>query len=162
MAILDWFNQKQEQQRKQSKGVQSERTKSSKARQPKKQTAQQTEVAENKEEIKKPLKLGEEVVGVKNTLTAGFQHIIHSAYITEKTTNMQPMGKYVFRIFPTANSTQVANAIKAIYKVHVRNVHIITLPEKRVRRGRYTATRTRYPKAIVTLKQGETIEVVPN
>lgn len=169
MAILDWFSQKQEQQRKPFDPLDKLRAgklrvNRQRVKQPKKQTAQSTEVAEKDVEEKKPRARREVVVAknVQDIQAGGFEHIIHSAYITEKTTDMQPMGKYVFRIFPAANSTQVANAIEAIYKVYVRNVHIITLPAKRVKRGRYTATRVRYPKAIVTLKQGETIEVVPN
>ena len=102
------------------------------------------------------------VVPTVMEVSGAFHYVLHSPHITEKTTNMQEHNRYVFRIFPGVSSTQVRQAVEEIYKVHVASVRTINLPSKKRRRGRFVGTRVRYPKAVVTLMEGESIEVIPH
>lgn len=78
--------------------------------------------------------------------------IIKKPWISEKSTEESNMGKYVFLVFPKANSHEVKIAIESIYKVHVVKVNILN----KVYKGKRTK------KAIVTLREGEKIDIVPH
>lgn len=85
--------------------------------------------------------------------------ILQRPHITEKSTMLNALDKYVFDVFPRANANEIRKAVQDVYKVHVVDVHIINLPPKRRRRGRHIYTAGRNPKAVVTLKAGETIDI---
>ncbi len=102
-------------------------------------------------------------------------NIIHSRYVTEKTTTLNELQnkesnpslkkckapKYVFLVNPDANKTEIANAVEQIYadsKIKVTKVNIINIKPKTKRvRGRLGKTASR-KKAIVTLEAGDKIE----
>lgn len=86
--------------------------------------------------------------------------IIH-AHVTEKASRLSEKSQYVFRIAPKANKKEVARAIEKHYGVSVVAVAVINLPGKRRRRGRGIAVEPGCRKAVVTLKKGQTIEVLP-
>jgi large subunit ribosomal protein L23 len=83
--------------------------------------------------------------------------------ITEKMTNLAEQGKYGFLVNPKANKIEIAKAIESKFNVHVVEVRTINHPGKvktQFRKsGRFTGKTASYKKAIVTLKQGETIEL---
>lgn len=89
-------------------------------------------------------------------------HIILSPRITEKGAYLTEKGVYVFNVGVETNKAEIANAIRALYKVTPKKVTVVTVPRKRVltrgtnRKG--TTARTR--KAYVYLKKGETIEII--
>lgn len=87
------------------------------------------------------------------------QDIIVQPIISEK---MEYLGevqrKYAFRVDPRANKIEIKGAIEAIYKVTVTDVNVMNRQGKK-RRVRYTeGRRSSWKKAIVTLKEGDTIE----
>lgn len=87
------------------------------------------------------------------------QDIIMQPIISEK---MEYLGevqrKYAFRVNPRANKIEIKGAIEAIYKVTVTDVNVLNRQGKK-RRVRYTeGRRSSWKKAIVTLKEGDTIE----
>lgn len=94
-------------------------------------------------------------------MSGNVHNVLHSLYVTEKSTMLQQQGCYTFYVFPRATAPYVRKAVEEIYGVHVTDVHMVKLPAKRVRRGRFEGIRMRYPKAIVTLRKGESIETVP-
>jgi large subunit ribosomal protein L23 len=81
--------------------------------------------------------------------------------VTEKTTALQEdFGKYAFEVHPEANKIQIKEAIELIFNVNVRKVNTIVMPAKRGRRGRKMYVRSRqWKKALVTLEEGETIQL---
>lgn len=84
--------------------------------------------------------------------------------ITEKMTNLTTeQGKYGFLVNPKANKIEIAKAIEKKFEVHVVDVKTINHPGKiktQFRRsGRFTGKTPKFKKAIVTLKEGETIEL---
>lgn len=77
--------------------------------------------------------------------------LIKQPLISEKATDMSTDGKYVFLVHPRTNKKQVAELIAKIYKVHPVKVNIIRVSSKS--HG--------YKKAIVTLKEGESLDIIP-
>jgi len=85
--------------------------------------------------------------------------IIKALIRTEKSTQYEPAGKYLFLVSNAANKVQIKKAVEEIYKVKVDKVNtVISIGKlKRVRHqlGRTPDTK----KAVVTLKAGQKIEV---
>lgn len=89
---------------------------------------------------------------------ASFQAII-SPHITEKATNLTALNKYIFKVFKTAGKIQIKNAIESLYKVKVESVHVQNMPSKFRQVGLHQGKKAGFKKAIVTLKEGEKIDI---
>jgi large subunit ribosomal protein L23 len=88
------------------------------------------------------------------------QDIIKSLIRTEKTTQYEPEGKYLFLVNNTANKIQIKRAVEELYKVKVKNVNTFICIGK-LKKVRYQLGRTAdLKKAIVTLKEGQKIETI--
>ncbi len=86
--------------------------------------------------------------------------IIKRPIITEKSTHLQGAGnKYVFEVDIRANKIEIAHAVKEIFNVTVLNVKTIRMKGKPKRLGLFSGYRASWKKAIVTLKEGDHIEV---
>lgn len=85
--------------------------------------------------------------------------IIKTLIRTEKSTVVEPKGKYLFLVAKEANKIQIKKAIKDIYKVDAASVNTFISCGK-FRRVRHQLGKTPdLKKAIVTLKAGQKIEV---
>ena len=79
---------------------------------------------------------------------------------TEKGAVMMPFAKYLFWVDTKANKVEIRNAVENIYKVKVDKVNTINVKGK-PKRVRYTVGMTSgWKKAVVTLKEGNKIDVV--
>jgi len=87
--------------------------------------------------------------------------ILKTPHISEKSTELTGRNQYVFKVFSRANKTEIKKAIENLYKVKVISVKIIKVPAKKRRLGRITGWRKGYKKAIVKIKEGQKIEVLP-
>jgi large subunit ribosomal protein L23 len=90
--------------------------------------------------------------------------IIKSYIVTEKAANLSAnLNQYTFEVATHANRIEVARAIEKLFNVAVTRVNILNRKPKkksdRSRRGK-TGTTSGYKKAIVSLKDGDTIEIV--
>jgi len=94
-------------------------------------------------------------------MVAKSDKILISPRITEKATAISQKNQYVFKVFPKANKTEIKKAIEDLYKVEVLDVKIINVPAKRRRLGRISGWKKGYKKAIVKIKKGQKIEVLP-
>ncbi|MCH6258342.1 50S ribosomal protein L23 [Puniceicoccaceae bacterium K14] len=89
--------------------------------------------------------------------------VIKALRLTEKT-NLQSaeIGQYTFEVFPDASKGAIKAAIEKIFEVKVTRVNVLNIkgkPSKNRKTGRATK-KSDTKKAVVTLKQGDTIEVV--
>jgi large subunit ribosomal protein L23 len=85
--------------------------------------------------------------------------ILKKPLVTERTTDLNILGKYVFIVASNATKPEVKKAVKEIYKADVVSVNMINRAPKRKRlRGVMSGKRGGYKKAIVTLKEGQKIE----
>jgi large subunit ribosomal protein L23 len=89
-----------------------------------------------------------------------YLEIIKAPVVTEKSTRLnQDENKYVFKVDPKANKYEIKNAIEKIFKVKVEDISTINAKTKKKRVGRYSGLTNRYKKAVVTLSEGQTIEL---
>jgi large subunit ribosomal protein L23 len=84
--------------------------------------------------------------------------------VTEKAANLAAnLNQYTFEVAPSANRKEVARAVAKVFNVEVTKVNILNKKPKlkvdRMRRGR-PGTKGGHKKAIVTLKEGDKIELV--
>jgi len=84
--------------------------------------------------------------------------------ITEKMSNLTAdQNKYGFLVIPGANKIEIAKAIQDKFNVHVIDIRTVNHPGKTKTQfrkgGRFTGKTARYKKAIVTLREGETIDL---
>jgi large subunit ribosomal protein L23 len=79
--------------------------------------------------------------------------------VSEKSYVLASAGKYTFRVHPDAHKTQIKQAVEGLFDVTVLEVRTSSVPSKPKRRG-YTAGRTRsWKKAVVQLREGDTIPI---
>ena len=85
--------------------------------------------------------------------------VLKEPLITEKSTGLQEQGKYAFKVHRHSNKKQIKEAVEKVFDVHVKSVNT-SIQRGKWRRVRYQAGMTaKWKKAIVTLKEGEKIDV---
>ena len=85
--------------------------------------------------------------------------VIIRPVVSEKSYALATVGKYTFRVHPDAHKTQIKQAVEALFGVGVLEVRTSAVPSKPKRRG-YTAGRTRaWKKAVVQVREGDTIPI---
>lgn len=88
------------------------------------------------------------------------EEIIIRPLLTEKGTWMtEQQNKYVFEVVKDANKVQIRKAVEKLWPVHVVSVSTQTVRGKMVRRGRFVGKRANWKKAIVTLAEGDSIDL---
>lgn len=89
--------------------------------------------------------------------------VLRRPIITEKSNYQGGMlNQYVFEVHKQATKTQVKEAVETLFDVDVERVNVINVPPKRTRRARsrrLMVRRSGFKKAIVTLAEGNTIDV---
>jgi large subunit ribosomal protein L23 len=80
--------------------------------------------------------------------------------ITEKTSAaFQDRGEYTFQVHPNATKPQIRQAIEELFGVKVTDVWTSNQRGKEKRMGRSVGRRPSWKKAIVKLREGDTIEI---
>lgn len=85
--------------------------------------------------------------------------IILRPVISEKAYGLLDDNKYTFVVDPSANKTQIKIAIEQIFDVTVVRVNTQNRPGKKKRRGWIVGKRPDLKRAIVTLAEGDEIEL---
>lgn len=95
----------------------------------------------------------------KDAVEVRHYDVVLAPHITEKATMMSEHNAVVFKVASDATKPQIKAAVEALFKVDVKNVN--TLVQKgKVKRWRGRAyTRSDFKKAIVTLAEGQSIDV---
>jgi large subunit ribosomal protein L23 len=83
--------------------------------------------------------------------------ILRSFHVSEKSARGMTMNQYTFIVHPDATKTQVRDAVRKSYKVDVVSVNLSRLPAKARAIGRHKGEVPSRRKAIVTLKEGQSI-----
>ena len=93
-------------------------------------------------------------------MLSNYRDIIKAPVITEKSSNIASNDrKYVFKVDAKANKSQIKDAIEKIFKVEVESVNTVNVHPKKKRVGRYSGMTNKYKKAIVTLVNGNKIDL---
>ena len=85
--------------------------------------------------------------------------IIVRPLITEKTTQLIELNKYTFEVKQGSNKVEVAKAVEEIWGVNVVAVNMINTQRKARRVGKYEGLRPAVQKAVVTLAEGDKLDV---
>lgn len=116
-------------------------------------------------EAKKPVSQGDTLgnsKGVTFKSPRSLAHVLANPRITEKATDLQSMSNaYVFDISSSGTKTEIAQAIRQMYKVSPVKVRVVTVKPKvkrSMRTGR-TGVRSGGRKAYVFLKKGDSISL---
>jgi len=92
--------------------------------------------------------------------------IIFRPIVTEKLTNLQDKGIYAFEVDLDANKIEIARAVAKKFGVTVVGVRTMNYKGKTktqmTRRGRFEGKTSHFKKAIVTLKEGDKINLFEN
>jgi large subunit ribosomal protein L23 len=85
--------------------------------------------------------------------------IIYRPVVSEKTYGLLDEGKYTFEVDPRSNKTEIKQAIEKIFDVKVTGVNTLNRQGKRKRRGLIVGKRIDVKRAIVSLADGDEIEL---
>ena len=85
--------------------------------------------------------------------------VLLAPVVSEKSYSLIADRKYTFRVHKDAHKTQVRQAVEELFGVKVESVNIIKVQAKPKRRGMSKGIRPGWKKAIVQLREGETIEI---
>lgn len=87
--------------------------------------------------------------------------VLKAPLVAEKATDLAKLNQYVFKVYPETNKSEVKKAVEGFYGVKVLKVNIVNLPAKQRRLGRILGWKPGFKKAIVKIKEGQKIEVLP-
>jgi large subunit ribosomal protein L23 len=85
--------------------------------------------------------------------------VLLAPVVSEKSYQLIESQKYSFKVHPDAHKTQIRQAVEQLFDVKVVGVNIIKVQAKPKRRGTFRGTRPGWKKAIVQLREGDTIEI---
>jgi large subunit ribosomal protein L23 len=85
--------------------------------------------------------------------------VLLAPVVSEKSYELIEQRKYSFRIHPDAHKTQVRQAVEELFNVRVQAVNIVKVQPKPKRRGLIRGQKPGWKKAIVQLREGESIEI---
>ena len=85
--------------------------------------------------------------------------VLISPVVSEKSYGQIAQNRYTFRVHKDAHKTQVRQAVEQLFDVKVVGVNVIKVQSKPKRRGLHRGTRPGWKKAVVQVREGDTIEI---
>ena len=92
-------------------------------------------------------------------LNLSHRQILIAPVVSEKSYSLIADNKYCFKVHASAHRTQVRQAVEELFEVKVASVNMAKVPAKPKRRGMHSGHRPGWKKAIVTLQEGEKIDI---
>ena len=91
---------------------------------------------------------------------ADLRHVLVRPLITEKSSAAwQDRKEYVFEVHPEATKGQIREALKQLFGVTATSVRTMQMRRKAMARGQSRGVSARWKKAVVTLRQGDSLAV---
>ena len=85
--------------------------------------------------------------------------VIREPKLTEKTLSLkEEVNQFAFAVDPRANKIQIKESIEKSFKVSVMKIRTMNVRGDKKKLGRHEGRKSSWKKALVTLKEGETIE----
>jgi large subunit ribosomal protein L23 len=85
--------------------------------------------------------------------------VLLAPVVTEKSYTLVEERKYSFRVHQDAHKTQIRQAVEELFDVKVERVNVLKVQPKPKRRGLKRGTKPGWKKAIVQLREGDSIEI---
>lgn len=92
-------------------------------------------------------------------MTSSASQIVKCPIITDKATRLLETNQYSFLVDRYSDKSTIKNAIEYLFNVKVIKINTCRLPRKKKRIGKYVGWKPQYKKAIVTLSQGDVINL---
>lgn len=92
----------------------------------------------------------------------GLADLIIRPIVTEKATLQLEDNKYVFDVRPQATKPEIKAAIEFLFDVKVTDVNTANMPKKSKRVGRFMGYKAQIKRAVVTLQEGDSIDLFPD
>lgn len=90
----------------------------------------------------------------------GFSYnIVKEPHISEKATDLAEKNKYTFKVYENSNKMEIKKSVEGIYGVNVLDVKVLQSPGKKRRLGKTEGFKKGFKKAIITVKEGQKIEI---
>jgi len=118
-------------------------------------------IKKNKKEEVKEKKIEKKENIKKETEKNDAYKFLKAAHITEKAGDLTEKNQYIFKVYPKANKIKIKKIIEEVFNVKVISVNIINIPKKRRKLGKITGWRKGYKKAVVMIKKGQSIDLLP-
>lgn len=131
-----------------------------KKRKPKEKTKKEVTLPEEIKEEKPSTSEVKVQKGKEKIIGQGY-NILKFPHVTEKAADLAKKNQYIFKVTEKANKIEIKKAIENIYGVDILSVRIIKIPKKPRRLGKQRGWKKGYKKAIVKLKEGQKIEIMP-
>ena len=87
------------------------------------------------------------------------QQVVKYPIITDKATRLLENNQYTFVVDRSSDKITIKSAIEYLFNVKVTKVNTCHLPRKQKRVGKYVGWKPQYKKAIVTLSDGDLINL---
>ncbi len=94
-----------------------------------------------------------------STLHKDHRDVLIAPVVSEKSYSLIEDNKYSFRVHEKAHKTQIRQAVEELFDVRVQDVRTIAVRSKPKRRGYTSGVRRSWKKAIVQLREGDSIPV---
>jgi large subunit ribosomal protein L23 len=105
--------------------------------------------------------VAQETNGEKKKVIAQTGLYIIRPHITEKATDLAAKNQYVFVVENKSSKKEIEKSAEKMYGVEVVGVRIVNVRAKKMRLGKRKGMKKGYKKAIVQVKQGQSIEILP-
>jgi len=90
-----------------------------------------------------------------------YYSVIAKPLVTEKSTVLQDIrNQFTFQVYDRANKSEIRKAVETLFDVRVDKVRVMNMPGKFRRRFGRPARTAGWKKAVVTLREGDRIEIV--
>jgi len=93
-------------------------------------------------------------------MSLDLRQVIVKPLVTEKSSAVYQLQKaYTFEVHPEASKHQIREALERLFDVEVTDIRTMQMRRNEVTRGRTRGTTARWKKAIVRLRDGQTLPV---
>lgn len=111
--------------------------------------------------VKEAKKVKAKGIKEKKKVYSGAYKSLKAPHITEKATDLTKNNQYIFRVWPKTNKIEIKKSVESIYKVKVVAVKVINVSPRKRKLGKVEGVKKGYKKAIVKVKKGQKIEILP-
>lgn len=126
----------------------------------KKKVPEKPKEADLRVEEKKEKPVKKEPIKKKERKEYPFAHqVLIKPLVTEKASSQGEYNQYSFEVAKNANKIEIKKAILSVYSVEPLKVRTIKMGGKQIRYGRRRGRTKAWKKAMITLRQGDKIEV---
>ena len=107
-------------------------------------------------------KTKEAAVKVGKATVKSYDCIIKPILSEETMKNMETLNKITVQVNKNSNKIEIKNAFEAIFGVKVKQVNVSNVRAKDKRVGKYYGKTSSYKKAVITLAEGQSLDLLKN